>query len=150
MSWSHTSLVNPYYLTAWIVVRDIVILGLGQGLLWMGACGLGSWMLNAGVAVFLAHVSFLAVTFYRTYYHVRLFSYHHPFLMSCHLIILFGIGSIVMTVLVPHAVWPYTVLLTVGIAVFIYIFYSITEYGAFIDSATNATEDRNNIILNSK
>ena len=55
-----------------------------------------------------------------------------------------------MTVLVPHAVWPYTVLLTVGIAVFIYFFYSITEYGAFIDSATNATEDRNNIILNSK
>ena len=141
LSWSHTSLLNPHYLKTKIVVRDIVILALGQGFLWTGACSLNGWTLDAGVAVFLTHVSALAVTFYRTYYRVRLFNYHHSFLMSCHLIILFGIGCVIMTALVPHAVWPYTVLLILGIMAFCFIFYGLSEYGAVIDASTNATED---------
>lgn len=143
LSWSHTSLLNPYHLTIKVATRDTLILALGLAALWTGACGLGGWLLNVGVTMFFAHVGFLAVTFYRTYYRVRLFKYHFSFLMSCHIIILFGIGSIVITALMPHAIWPYTVLLTAGIAAFIYIFYSLTEYGAVIDPATNAAEDRN-------
>lgn len=62
-------------------------------------------------------------------------------LLSCHLIISFGIGSIIITVSVPTLIWPYTVLEVVGILVFVYIFFSLNDYGNFIDSATNATED---------
>jgi hypothetical protein len=62
-------------------------------------------------------------------------------LLSCHLIIAFGIGSIVFTILLPTAIWPYTVLLCVGGMVFAYIYYSISEYGAVIDYATNVAED---------
>lgn len=115
-------------------------------------------------SVFFLHAGFIAFTFYRTYYLVRrsllsmpaddaapgwwtseakreVLSGHHSFVICCHLIILFGIGSIVITVATPTLVWPFTVLTTVGIAVFIYIFYSLTEYGRVIESATCATED---------
>ena len=46
-----------------------------------------------------------------------------------------------VTALLPHAVWPYSVLLCVGNAVFCYIYYSLDKYGAIIEAATNATED---------
>ena len=62
-------------------------------------------------------------------------------LLSCHLIIVFGIGSIVVTACLPTAVWPYTLLMAIGILVFVYIFFSINDYGYVIDSTTNATED---------
>ncbi|UKK48537.1 hypothetical protein L6475_00805 [Prevotella sp. E9-3] len=42
---------------------------------------------------------------------------------------------------VPTLIWPYTVLEVVGILVFVYIFFSLNDYGYFIDSATNATEN---------
>jgi hypothetical protein len=62
-------------------------------------------------------------------------------LRSCHLIIVFGIGSIMFTSFFPVDAWPFTVLLIVSAMVFVYIYYSISEYGLVIDSATNATED---------
>ena len=46
-----------------------------------------------------------------------------------------------MTALLPEAVWPYSVLLCVGNAVFCYIYYSLDNYGAVVEAATNATED---------
>ena len=89
--------------------------------------------------------------FYHTYYRVKhrlqelaLGSIEHFvkwMLLSCHLILSFGIGSIIITVSVPTLIWPYTVLEVVGILVFVYIFFSLNDYGNFIDSATNATED---------
>jgi hypothetical protein len=66
---------------------------------------------------------------------------HHSFMISCHLIVFFSIGSIVVTVIFPHQIIPYTVLLCMGIAVYCYIFYSLTEYGNVIEAATCATED---------
>ena len=66
---------------------------------------------------------------------------HHSFIIASNLIVLFGLGSIVVTALVPRAIWPYTLLLVAGIAVFIYIFYSLSEYGTVIESASCATED---------
>jgi hypothetical protein len=35
------------------------------------------------------------------------------------------------------------VLMTLGIAVFCYIFYGLADYGAVIDAGTNVTEDIN-------
>jgi hypothetical protein len=119
---------------------------------------------GAAFLVFFAHASYIAFYFYRTYYSVRrslslrtadakaprwwtaeakheVLTRHHSFLLACHLIILFGLGSIVVTALFPIAVWPYTLLLALGILVFAYIFYSLEEYGHIIESATSATED---------
>jgi hypothetical protein len=120
--------------------------------------------LGAVWGAFFLHAAFIAFTFYRTYYQVRrnilhmpadaeapqwwtpelkrtVLSSHHSFIIGAHLIILFGIGGIVITALLPTAVWPFTLLLVAGICVFIYIFYSLTEYGNVIESGACATED---------
>ena len=124
--------------------------------------GTGGWEKSVYLIFFL-HAFYIAFTFYRTYYGVcrslteRTFDgrqsarwtaqtahevllRNHSFAVSCHLIILFGIGSIVITALLPSAVWPYTLLLALGILVFGYIFYSLEVYGSIIEAATSATE----------
>ena len=115
--------------------------------------------------IFFAHATYIAYNFYRTYYLVgrtmeqrpaddvawwtpekkrTVLGRHHSFVIGCHLIIIFGLGSIAITAAFPHDIWPYTLLTAAGIAVFSYIFYALVEYGAVIDSATCATEDAAN------
>lgn len=142
LSWSHISLLNPNYPSRRIVVRDIVILVIAL---------VGYWNSPVTIILFFAHISWLTYTFYHTYYKVthQLIKMHRRvvegfmrwMLLSCHLIILSCMGSILVTALMPESVWPYTVLLIAGMAVFIYIFYSLTEYGSVIDSATDVAED---------
>ena len=154
LSWSHTSLLDAHYLTRRIVIRDIAILLFAITGYWLTAAAshlspliptlVAPYLVNAQLffGIFFLHITWLVYVFYRTYYRVsrRQSDEHTPtvvafvrwMLRSCHLIILFGVGSILLTVLVPTAVWPYTVLLCVGMAVFIYIFYSLTEYGSKI------------------
>ena len=115
-------------------------------------------------AIFFAHATFIAYIFYHTYFTVRrslmqmpadenapywwtpeakrtVLNGHHSFMIACHLIVLFGIGSIVVTVAFPTQITPYTLLISMGIGVYCYIFYAITEYGNVIEAATCATED---------
>ena len=143
ITWSHTSLLNPRYLSRRVVVRDVAFLIIGLP---------AYWLTTVGVYIFLLHATLMTYDFYSTYYHLNRHSFptlgevggraiFRWMLLSCHLIIFFGIGSIVFTYLLPTAVWPYSVLLCVGGLVFIYIYYSISEYGTVIDSATNAVED---------
>jgi len=162
--WSHTSLLKPDYLTRRIVVRDLTILLAGITAYWTAATNYELCIMNCAFLFFFLHAPYIAFTFYRTYYRVRrslssrtvdgnaprwwteetkreVLSLHHSFVLCCHLIILFGLGSIVVTALFPTAVWPYTMLLCLGIAVFCYIFYALEEYGSVIESATNATEE---------
>lgn len=164
LSWSHTSLLNPQHLNRFRVIRDITALTLNLVTLWTGVISDVSILLGIGIGIFLTHVVWMSTDFLRTYYRVsRLLrqlpitkenahwwttgAQHSTFYgqrsmsISCYLIILFGLGSIIMTALLPYAVWPYTVLLCIGNAVFIYIFYSLDNYGAIIEAATNATED---------
>lgn len=161
--WSHTSLLRPDYLTRRVVARDLIILTIGLVCYWT-ALLLPCSCCPVQYAIFFAHAGFIAYTFYRTYYRVRkdimhvpsdadapswwtpemkrtVLSSHHSFIIACHLIILFGLGGILFTALLPTAVWPYTLLLVMGICVFSYIFYSLTEYGLVIESAANITED---------
>ena len=150
ITWSHTSLLNPRYLSRKVVVRDMTILAVGLTSYWTAANST-LFVLNMTLLIFLFHAVWLTVDFYTTYRRVshRLIvmkqgsveGFMRWMLRSCHLIIAFGIGSIVFTSLFPRDVWPYTVLLCVGGMVFVYIYYSISEYGTVIDSATNATED---------
>lgn len=160
--WSHTSLLRPDYLTRRIVVRDLLILTLGIAA--YTAAALHPLEFNLQYAIFFLHAAYIAATFYRTYYHVRrslkqstaggqsprwwtdrtkheVLVRHHSFAISGHLIIVFGICSIVVTALVPTAVWPYTLLLALGASVFGYIFYSLEVYGNIIEAATSATEN---------
>lgn len=143
ITWSHTSLLNPRYLSRRVVARDAAFLAIGLP---------AYWLTTVGVYIFLLHATLMTYDFYSTYYHLNRHSFptlgkvggraiFRWMLLSCHLIIFFGIGSIVFTYLLPTAIWPYSVLLCVGGLVFIYIYYSISEYGTVIDSATNAVED---------
>ena len=159
--WSHTSLMQPDYLTKKIVVRDLSILMIGLIAYWTI---LNDW----AFVIFFLHASFIAFTFYRTYFLVRrsiekmpadenapkwwtteakriVLGFHHSFMIACHLIVLFGLGSIVITAIFTHSILPYVFLSLAGSAVFCYIFYSLVEYGNVIDIATNATEDAANL-----
>lgn len=155
--WSHISLMRPDYMTRKIVVRDLSILAIGLVAYWTI---LADW----AFVIFFVHASYIAFTFYRTYFHVRrtianmpageksrdwwtaetkrtVLAYQHSFVIGCHLIVLFGLGSIVLTAVFTHEIWPYIFLTAAGIVVFCYIFYALVEYGNVIDAATNATED---------
>jgi len=162
--WSHTSLMRPDYLTRHVVVRDLVILVVGLTGYWTAVANSSLFTLHSSLLIFFLHACFISFTFYRTYFQVRrslmrmpadekapawwtpqtkrtVLNGHHSFVISCHFIVLFGIGSMVVTAAFPHQTIPYIVLLCVGIEVFCYIFYSLTEYGDVIEAATYATED---------
>lgn len=151
ITWSHTSLLNPHYLCRKIVVRDIVFLAVGIPAYWISATSCPLSTLHYTLFIFLIHCVWMTFDFYTTYFRAsrRLIAmklgsvegFMRWMLRSCHLIIAFGLGSIMFTSLFPVDAWPFTVLLIVGAMVFIYIYYSINEYGRVIDSATTATED---------
>ena len=142
ISWSHISLLDARYLARRVVIRDVVILLVAITGYWLSAVHISPITFHLSLLLFFLHISWLAFVFYRTYYRVcrRLAGQHKTtveafvrwMLRSCHLIILFGLGSVLITALVPTAVWPFTVLLVAGMAVFIYIFYSLTEYGSVV------------------
>lgn len=163
-SWSHIPLMRPDYLTVRTITRDLIILAIGISAYWATVAYSPLFSMNAVIFIFFAHACFLAFTFYRTYFQLRrnlislpidskapdwwtpetkraVINNHHSFIIGCHLIILFGLGSIVFTALLPTSIWPYSLLLVAGMAVFVYIFYSLSEYGVIIESATCATED---------
>lgn len=161
--WSHISLLNPGYLTRHIVIRDVAILVVGIVTCWTTAI-YALPMLNYAFAVFFAHAFYISYIFYRTLLRVRrlttalpqsdvnarwwtaqnrlmVIGFQRSIRVSCHLIVIFGLGSIVITAMFPTEQWPYTVLMTLGIAVFCYIYYGLTNYGSVIEAGTNATED---------
>ena len=161
--WSHISLLRPGYLTRRIVVRDLIILAAGLAAYWTSVVNISLFRLHVAFTIFFVHAAYIALTFYRTYFHVRqnihqlpsggyaptwwteetkrtVLSAHNSFIIGCNLIILFGLGSIAITAAFPHGLWPYSLLTMLGIAVFCYIFYSVEEYGNVIESATYATE----------
>jgi len=151
LSWSHISLLNPNYLRCFVFSRDVLALLCSVSFLWLGVMYSHDTLLGVGIGIFFVHVIWMSVDFLHTYYRVSrrlvemqlgtVAGFVRWMLLSCYLIIGFGLGSIVMTTLFPSAIWPYTILLCIGMFVFIYIFYSLIEYGRVIDSATNATED---------
>ena len=155
--WSHISLMRPDYLSKKRMACDLAILFIGVVVYWTV---MQDWVF----AIFFVHASFIAFNFYRTYFQMRkniedmpadekaphwwtaeakrtVLGFHHSFVLGCHLIVLFGLGSIVITAAFPHDIWPYMLLTLTGIVVFCFIFYSLVEYGNVIDAATNATED---------
>jgi hypothetical protein len=162
--WSQTCLLSPRYPSKKEVVRDLSILTVGLIAYWTTAASASLLLFQLSQLIFFTHCGYIAYFFYRTYYRVRrnlkqlkaddtapywwtpenkfiVLSSHHSFAISCHLIILFGLGGVVVTALFPHDVTPFTILLGLGIMVFVHIFYSLMNYGSVIESGTYATED---------
>ena len=162
--WSHTMLMRPDYLTRGVVARDLIILFMGLVAYWVSVLYCGVTVFYVSLLVFFAHALLVTYIFYRTYHDVRrdlmrmpaddnarrwwtpevkrtVLGGHHSFMIACRLIVLFGIGSMIVTAAFPTGLAPYTVLTTLGVMVYCYIFYAITEYGNVIDAATCATED---------
>ena len=164
--WSHISLLNPNYLTRRVAIRDIVILVIGLTAYWTSAiashCSLFAFHLS--LFIFFAHALYISYMFYSTLLRVRhltkrlpkseenarwwtdenrlmVIGFQRSIRVSCHLIVIFGLGSIVVTAAFPTQQWPYIVLMALGIAVFCYIYYALTNYGSVIEAGTNATED---------
>ena len=159
--WSHISLMSPEYLSKKRVICDLTILTVGIIAYW-------TIMADWTFVIFFLHATMIVFNFYRTYFQMRrniedmpaddkapywwtaeakrtVLGFHHSFVIGCHLIVLFGLGSIVITAAFPHDIWPYGLLTLSGIIVFCYIFYSLMEYGYVIETATNATEDARRI-----
>ncbi len=162
--WSHTMLMRPDYLTGRVVARDLMILFTGLVAYWVSVVCFGVTVFYVSLLLFFGHATLVTYIFYRTYHEVRrdlmrmpacdnarrwwtpevkrtVLNGHHSFVIACHLIVLFGIGSMIVTAVFPTGLIPYTVLMMLGIMVYCYIFYAITEYGNVIDAATCATED---------
>lgn len=160
--WGHISLLNPFYLTRRVIIRDFSILFVGITIYWTSV--LLYSVFTYQFIIFFLHASYIAFVLYRTLYRVSrqtaalpknesnatwwtdearisVINFQRSINTSCHLIILFGLGSVAITACFPNDIWPYTILLIVGIGVFCYIFYALTEYGANIEAGTNATED---------
>jgi hypothetical protein len=69
----------------------------------------------------------------------NMLSFVHWMQMCTDLIVLFGIGSVVITAIFPTETWPYVMLLVAGVGMFAYMVYSIEKYGEVIDEAAKAT-----------
>lgn len=163
--WSHISLLNPNYLTRRVVVRDISILVVALIAYWTTVISQFSvFSSQFSFLIFFAHALYISYIFYSTLIRVRpltkrlpqsdgnarwwtdenrsgVIIFQRSIRISCHLIVIFGLGSIVVTAAFPTQQWPYIILMTLGIAVFCYIYYALTNYGSVIEAGTNATED---------
>ena len=163
--WSHISLLNPNYLTRRVAVRDTAILVVGLIAYWTAAIShLSPLASHLSFIIFFAHALYVSYQFYRTLVRVRrltkrlpqsdnnarwwtdenrmmVIGFQRSIRVSCHLIVIFGIGSIVVTAAFPTQQLPYIILMAMGIAVFCYIYYGLTNYGSVIEAGTNATED---------
>lgn len=164
--WSHISLLNPGYLTRRIVVRDITILVVGIIAYWTTAVSFSFVTFHFSLLIFFLHALYISFVFYYTLVRVRVktgrlpqsddnarwwtddnrmmvMGFQRSIRVSCHLIIIFGLGSSVVTAAFPTEQWPYIILMALGIVVFCYIYYGLTNYGTVIEAGTNATEDIN-------
>ena len=133
--WSHISLMRPDYMSRRVVIRDLTILAIGLVVYWTV---MSDWVFS----IFFVHASYIVYPSWWTAEAKRtVLGFHHSFVIGCHLIVLFGLGSVAITAAFPHDIWPYIPLMLAGTAVFCFIFYSLMEYGNVIDAATNAIED---------
>jgi len=143
-SMSHTGLIDRHYLSRKIAVRDVSLLIVSLCIYWASAF-IGNLMLTyIGSFLFFLHISYLTWMFYYRFYHIykRLEQYadylpndtdkevlwmHY----SCHLIITFGIGGMLCTVLFHDATLPFTILLLIGVIVFTYIYKALDNFGSY-------------------
>lgn len=152
--WGYIPLLNPNYLTRKIIVRDLIIYGVGLISYWTVAL---IWRDNPlytvlSFSVFFLYVAYHIILFYRTYHNVsyRLMKMSYGNVsgfvrwlqVSCDLIIFFGTVGVIMLALFQHDTkFPFTVLTLLGIVIWAYIVFSLNKYGSVVETASRATEN---------
>lgn len=140
-NWGYIPLLNPNYLTKGIVIRDLLIFVVGLITYWTVAM---LWhhaptYVCLAFCIFFAYAALTVFTFYRTYNRVSLrmirmtsgnvMQFIRWMQVCCDCIVLFGIGSVAITAIFPNDIIPFLLLLTSGAGMFMYIAYSISNYG---------------------
>lgn len=151
LSMSHTGLIDRHYLTFRVALRDVTVLILSVLVYGMSALLQSNTLLYIGFALFFLHIGFLTCKFYQSFHRIylQLGNYANYFVndtdrdmrwlfFSCHLIILFGIGGIAVTLLFPNDTLPFTLLMFVGVGIFGYIYKALDGFSALAyDSEVN-------------
>ena len=148
LSMSHTGLIDRHYLTFQVAIRDVSVLILSVLVYAMSALLQSHTLLYIGFALFFLHIGFLTCKFYQSFHRIYLqlgnYANYLPndtdrdmrfLFFSCHLIILFGIGGIAVTLLFPTDTRPFTLLMFVGVAVFGYIYKALDGFSALVFEA---------------
>lgn len=149
-SWGHTGLVDHFYPSVKIYVRDVLILAFAVAGYWLPDPLAG--LRIAAYALCLLHSSWLAITFYRKYYVMRQNLHRVTYdkaisrqvsfiVISCHLIVAMGLGCIAVTSFTPKSEWPFTVLLAAGVIVFVYIALTLMMYQDVVEATDSVIED---------
>ena len=151
LSMSHTGLIDRHYLTFRVALRDVSVLILSVLVYGMSALLQSHTLLYIGFGLFFLHIGFLTCKFYQSFHRIylQLGNYANYFVndtdrdmrwlfFSCHLIILFGIGGIAVTLLFPNDTLPFTLLMFVGVGIFGYIYKALDGFSALAyDSEVN-------------
>lgn len=136
---SHTSLMNPGYITPRSLSINLSGTVLGLLLYWLPVFTPLHFSSVWGIAWFLIHMGYQAWRFYYTYYQTyqqmpEIARQHlHPFIsslpISCHLIVAFGFGGVVFSALFPDSLTVPIILMICAYFVFLYIYKALQEYG---------------------
>ena len=144
-SWGYISLLNPLYLTKRIKIRDVAIYLFGLVVYWTIPLLWRTAPLYTllSYCIFFSYAVYVTYIFYNTYNRVSMRMMKMSmgnvqdfvkWMQICtDLIILFGIGSVVVTALFPTQSLPFVFLLIAGVGMFGYMVYSIENYGNVID-----------------
>ena len=143
LSMSHTGLIDRHYLTFRVALRDVTVLILSVLVYGMSALLQSHTLLYIGFALFFLHIGFLTCKFYQSFHRIYLQLGNYAnwlpndtdrdmrwLFFSCHLIILFGIGGIAVTLLFPNDTLPFTLLMFVGVGIFGYIYKALDGFSA--------------------
>lgn len=143
-NWGFIPLLNPNYLKRRVIVRDLYIFAVGLITYWTVAL---KWhhapvYISMAFLVFFVYAAMTVFTFYRTYNRVSLrmirmtsgnvMQFIRWMQVCCDCIVLFGIGSVAITAIFPNDIIPFLLLLTSGAGMFMYIAYSISNYGKYL------------------
>jgi len=140
-SMSHTGLIDRHYLTRRVVVRDVTLLLISLVVYWVNVWVADLTLTYVCSLLFFLHIGYLTWVFYSRFHRIyRQLGNYAKFLpndtdrevlwlhISCHLIIAFGIGGMLCTVLFHDQTVPFILLLIAGIAVFTYIYKSLDNF----------------------
>lgn len=149
-SWAYIGLVDPFYHTWKIYVRDLVIVACAVPCNWLTTTDMPTHYL--GYVICGVHCCFLASTFYWKYYHmsehlaevspdpdIRL---RTRFIVnSVHFMNGFGLLAILVSALWQDEKWPYTLLMVASSVVFIYLAMMLLLYHDVVEKTGNAIDD---------
>jgi len=148
LSMSHTGLIDRHYFNKNVVIRDITILLISLCIYWTNAWLASTALTYVGSGLLLLHLGYLTYVFYSRFHsinkHLGSYADYMPndtdlevqwLNYSCHLIVAFGIGGVLCTVVFHDSTWPFTILLLASIIVFAYIYKALDNFGAVASEA---------------